>query len=189
MLRAKEMKLHHLAALSLFGCCLALLAPTKAQAEPPIVAEVRIEGNQRVEKDAILFHVTQEADQPLDEDALKSDVRSIYKMGFFSDVSAKIVYIEGQPVLVYTVKERPQVIRMRIEGMNALSRMDPRVVQAIKIHDGYILDPDAVRDTIENLKTLYKDEGYIDAQITFAAVPRPNNSASITFKVTETPQQ
>jgi len=72
--------------------------------------------------------------------------------------------------------------------MNALSRMDPRVVQAIKIHDGYILDPVAVRDTIENLKTLYKDEGYIDAQINFAAVPRPNNSASITFKVTETPQ-
>jgi outer membrane protein insertion porin family len=182
------MRLQHLAALSLFGCWLVLLAPTKSHAEPPIVAEVRVEGNQRIYEEAILFHITQEADEPLDDDAVKSDVRSIYEMGFFSDISAKIVYIEGQPVLVYTVRERPQVIRMRIEGMNALSRMDPRVVQAIKVHDGYILDHAAVQDTIENLKSLYKDEGYIDAQITFAAVPRPNNTASVTFKVTETPQ-
>ena len=183
------MRPYYLAALSLFGCWLVFLAPTKSHAEPPVVAQIRIEGNQRVEKDAILFQVTQEADEPLDEDAVKGDIRSIYEMGFFSQVSAHIVYTKGQPVLVYTVKERPQVIRVRIEGMNALSRTDPRVVQAIKIRDGYILDPVAVRDTIENLKSLYKDEGYIDAQITFDAVPRPNNTASVTFKVTETPQQ
>jgi hypothetical protein len=35
-----------------------------------------------------------------------------------------------------------------------------RVVQAIKIHEGQILDPTAVRDTIEHLKSVYQDEGY-----------------------------
>ena len=105
MLRVKEMKLHHLVALSLLGWWfVASLAPMKAHSEPPIVAEVRVEGNQRIEKDAILFHVPQEADQPLDDDAVGSDIRSIFEMGFFSDVSAKIVYIEGQPVLVYRSK-------------------------------------------------------------------------------------
>jgi outer membrane protein assembly factor BamA len=91
-------------------------------------------------------------------------------------------------VLVYTVKELPKIIRVRFEGMNALSRMDPRVMQAIKVHDGYILDAAAVHDTIENLKSLYKDEGYIDAQVTFVPVPRPNNTVIATFKITETPQ-
>lgn len=110
-------------------------------------------------------------------------------MGFFSSVSAHIVYIKGQPVLVYTVRERPQLIDVRVEGMKALSPTDPRVVQAIKIHDGYILDPIAVRETIENLKTLYKGEGYINAQVTFVPVQRPNNTANATIKVTEAPQQ
>ena len=183
------MRLHHLAALSLLGWWfVASLAPTTADAEPPIVAQVRIEGNQRVEKDAILFHVTQEADEPLDDDAVEEDIRSIYDLGFFSSVSAKIVDLKGERVLVYTVKELPQVIRLRIEGMEALSRTDPRVVQAIKLHDGYFLDPVAVRETIENLKSLYNDEGYIDAQVTFVPVPRPNNTVISTFKVTETPQ-
>ena len=169
-------------------CFMASLAPTNANAEPPIVAQIRIEGNQRVEKDAILFHITQEADEPLDNDAVRGDIRFIYEMGFFSSVSTKIEDINGEPVLVYTVKELPKIIRVRFEGMNALSRMDPRVMQAIKVHDGYILDAAAVHDTIENLKSLYKDEGYIDAQVTFVPVPRPNNTVIATFKITETPQ-
>ena len=153
-----------------------------------MVAEIRIEGNQRVEKDAILFHVTQRPDEPLDEDAVDGDIRSIYEMGFFSTVTSKIVESNGESVLVYTVKERPQVIRVYIEGMNAFSRTDPRILQAVKLHDGYILDPIAVRETIENLKSVYKDEGYIDTQITFTAVPRPENTAIGKFKVTETPE-
>jgi outer membrane protein insertion porin family len=183
------MGLSNLRALSLLGWWLVLLAPTNANAGYPVVAQIRIEGNQRVEKDAILIHIEQEAGQPLDNGVVNWDIRSVFKLGFFSSVSAHVVYIEGKPVLVYTVRERPQVIELRVEGMKALSPTDPRVVQAIKIHDGYILDPIAVRETIENLKSLYKDEGYINAQVTFAPVPRPNNTAIATFKVTETPQQ
>jgi len=179
----------HLAALSLVGCWLVLLAPTTSNAEPPTVAQIRIEGNQRIEKDAILIHITQRVDEPIDDDAVKGDIRFIYGMGFFSSVSAKIVDINGEPVLIYSVKERPQVIRVRIEGMNALLKTDARVVHAIKLHAGQILDPLAIRDTIEDLKSVYKDEGYIDAQVTFAAVSRPNNTAISTFKVTETPEQ
>ncbi len=188
MLRAKRMRLHHLAALLFLGWWfVASLAQTNASAEPPIVDQIRIEGNQRIEKDAILFHITQEADQPLDDDAVDEDIRSIYKLGFFYSVSAKLVTIKGQQVLVYTVSERPQVIEVRIEGMEALFKTDPRVVQAIEVHDGYILDPIAVRETIENLKSVYNDEGYIDAQVIFAVVPRPDNTVIGTFKVTETP--
>jgi outer membrane protein insertion porin family len=92
------MKLHHLTALSLLGCWfVASLAPTNANAEPPIVAQIRIEGNQRVEKDTILFHITQEADEPLDNDAVRGDIRFIYEMGFFSSVSTKIEDINGEP--------------------------------------------------------------------------------------------
>ena len=183
------MRLRNLVALSLFGCCfVASLAPTNANAEPLIVTQVRIEGNQRVEKDAIFIHIEQEAGQPLDNGVVNWDIRSIYKIGFFSSVSAHLVTIKGQLVLVYTVKELPQVIEMRVEGMEALSRTDPRVVQAIKLHEGYLLDPIAVRETIENLKSVYKDEGYIDAQVVFTPVLQPNNAVIATFKVTETPQ-
>ncbi len=140
MPRAKRMRLLHFAALSLLGWWLVLLAPTAAHAEPLIVSQIRIEGNQRIEKDVLLMHITQQAGQPLDESAVNKDLRSIDGMGFFVTVRAHVEYIKGQPVLVYTVRERPQIFEVRIEGMKALSRTDQRVVQAIKIHEGYILD-------------------------------------------------
>jgi outer membrane protein assembly factor BamA len=101
MVGPKEMKLHHLAALSLLGFCFETsIAPTDANAEPPIVAQIRIEGNQRIDEDAILLHISQEADQPLDESAVNDDIRSIYEMGFFSSISAKLVSINDEPALV-----------------------------------------------------------------------------------------
>jgi outer membrane protein insertion porin family len=173
----------------LLGWWSVLLPPTKAHAEPPIVAQVRLAGDQRVDRNLIVSKLNQKAGQPLDKKMVDKDIKSIDQMGFFSSVQARIVYIKGQPVLVYTVRERPEVVEVRIEGMKALSRTDSRVVRAIRMNEGQILDPDEVRDTIEYLKRVYKGEGYINAQVTFVTIPRPNNTVISTFKVTEIPQQ
>jgi len=176
-----------LAALSLCSW-LAMSAPVKAQAVPPIIAQIRIEGNQRVYKDPIL-HIEQEPGQALDPGVVDYDLKSIYKMGFFESVRANLEYIQGQPVLVYTVRERPQIIDVQIYGMNALSRTDSRVVQAVGSINGEILDSPVVKRVIENLKSVYNDEGYINAEVTFTPFPRPDNTVIAIFKVAETPNQ
>jgi outer membrane protein insertion porin family len=181
-------KLRRLAALSLCSW-LAMSAPVKAQAVPPRIAQIRIEGNQRVYKDPILIHIEQEPGQALDEGVVDYDLKSIYEMGFFESVRANLEYIKGEPVLVYTVRERPQIIDVRIDGMNALSRTDSRVVQAVGSINGEILDPVEIKRVIENLKSVYKDEGYINAEVTFTPFPRPDNTVIAIFKVAETPNQ
>jgi outer membrane protein insertion porin family len=181
-------KLRRLAALSLCSW-LAMLAPVKAQAVPPIIAQIRIEGNQRVYKDPILLHIEQEPGQALDPGVVDYDLKSIYKMGFFESVRANLEYTQGEPVLVYTVRERPQIIDVQIYGMNALSRTDSRVVQAVGSINGEILDPVEIKRVIENLKSVYKDEGYINAEVTFTPFPRPDNTVIAIFKVAETPNQ
>ena len=124
------MRLHQITLLSLLAVSpAATQAPIKAQAEPPIIAEVRIEGNQRIEKDPILVHVTQEQDQPLDEDAVDWDIKSIYRMGFFDTVSSKLVNEGDETVLLYTVHERPLLVEVRIDDTTALAETDPRVAQ------------------------------------------------------------
>ena len=163
-------------------------APVKAQAVPPIIAQIRIEGNQRVYKDPIL-HIEQEPGQALDPGVVDYDLKSIYKMGFFESVRANLEYTQGEPVLVYTVRERPQIIDVQIYGMNALSRTDSRVVQAVGSINGEILDPVEIKRVIENLKSVYKDEGYINAEVTFTPFPRPDNTVIAIFKVAETPNQ
>src|SRR5271167_1520556 len=92
-----------------------ILAARASFAQGPVVAQIRIEGNQRVETDAIRIHISQQAGQPIDDNTVNDDIKTIYKMGFFDTVSADKEFINGSLVLVYTVKERPQVTDVRFE--------------------------------------------------------------------------
>jgi len=177
------------AVLALAACCVAMPLSAHATDSPPIVDEVRIEGNQRVETDPILLHVMQEPDQPFDETLVDEDLKSIYGMGFFTSVRAKLEKDGDETVLVYTVRERPEVSQVRIDGMTAFSTTDSRIVHAVELHKGYILDPIAVEETVRNLKGVYEDNGYIDARVSFSAHSRRDNTVIAVFKVVETAEQ
>jgi outer membrane protein insertion porin family len=156
-----------------------------AQGGNPIVAQIRVEGNQRVETDAIKIHISQQAGQPLDPAAVDQDIKAIYGMGFFSKVSEETQTINGRLVLVYKVKEEPQISDIRWEGMKEFRPTDDKVVNAIKVHPGSILDPREVKETINNVTELYRDKSYLDAKVTSSEILEPDNTAVVVFKVNE----
>lgn len=156
-----------------------------AQATARTIAAVRIEGNQRVTTDAIRIHITQQPNMPLDEVAVDRDIKAIYRMGFFDSVTADVERTPAGDVLVYRVKERPQVTEVRLEGMSAIRTTDDRVIAAVRVHTGSILDPNRVRETVRGLTSVYEDRGYLDAKVSFEAVPGPQNTAVAVFRVEE----
>ena len=155
----------------------------------PIVSKVEIVGNQRVEDDAIRIHITQQAGQPLDESAVDQDLRTIYKMGFFDQANVKkIPQPNGSIILVYQLKERPQITDVKFYGMKAIRSNDDKIVSATKIHPGAILDPTAVKETINGLTEVYHAQGYLDAKVTFKPILQPDNTAFGEFDVVEGPK-
>jgi outer membrane protein insertion porin family len=166
-----------------------MLAPSAARAQAqPIISKIEIVGNQRVEEDAIRIHITQQVGQPLDPNAVTADIKSITRLGFFSDVSAHVVNQGGQNVLVYYVKERPQITDVKFYGMKAIRSNDDKIVAATKLHPGTILDPVAVKETINEVTAVYADKGYTDAKVTFKPILQPDNTAFGEFDVVEGPK-
>ncbi|HUY26017.1 MAG TPA: outer membrane protein assembly factor BamA [Candidatus Binataceae bacterium] len=167
-----------------------LLAASRAfaQAPAPVISQIRIEGNQRVETDAIRIHISQTAGTPLDQTAVDKDVKAIYKMGFFDTVEVDKTPVNGGIVLTYKVKERPQITDVRLEGMKAIRTTDDKIVAATKIHPGAILDPGQVKDTINEITKIYQDKGFLDAKVNFRTILQPDNTAVAVFDVTEGPK-
>ncbi len=159
-----------------------------ALAQAPLVSAIRVEGNQRVEDDAIRIRISQHAGEPLNPAAVSQDIKSIYQMGFFDDVAVKEENEHGKLILVYQVTERPQLSDVKIEGMKEFRTTDDKVVGAVKVHPGEILDKSNVRETQQGLKQLYESKGYLDAKIDFKEVLQPDNTAVADFIVTEGPQ-
>jgi outer membrane protein insertion porin family len=164
----------------------AMLPASVARAQgSPIISKIEISGNQRVEEDAIRIHITQQVGQPYDPTAVDADIHSIYRLGFFTDVTAHLENQGGQNVLVYYVKERPQITDVKFYGMKAIHTNDDKIVAATKVHPGAILDPIAVKETINEVTAVYADKGYTDAKVTFKPIPQPDNTAFAEFDVDE----
>ena len=158
-----------------------------AQPSGPIISEILIQVNQRVEPDAIKIHISSRAGQPLDPTTVDEDVKAIYRMGFFNHVSANVDHQGGTVVLTYVVQERPLITDVRFGGMKAIKQTDDKVINAVKLHGGSVLDPARVQATIQGIKALYVDKGYLDAEVTFRTVPYANNTAIGVFDVKEGP--
>ncbi|HLX36256.1 MAG TPA: outer membrane protein assembly factor BamA, partial [Candidatus Binataceae bacterium] len=151
----------------------------------PIINDIQVEGNQRVEVDAIRLHISQRTGEPLNRDAVSNDIKSIYQMGFFRSVTAETRYQGGRDILVYHVAERPQITDVKINGMKAIRPTDDAIVAAMKLHPGSILDPARVNETKKGIRDAYQGKGYADARVEYREVLGPNNTEVGNFDVTE----
>ncbi|HEV3111630.1 MAG TPA: outer membrane protein assembly factor BamA [Candidatus Binataceae bacterium] len=190
MARSNRAEFH---ALSVSAVCLLLASLlvaaslTFAQAPSGPIGAIEIEGNLRVESQAIRAHISSRVGEPLNEAVVDQDVKTIYKMGFFDDVNAEVTRRGTRLVLIFHVKERPYITDVKVEGLKQFKTTDEKIQQSLKLHPGAILDPLAVNATEKALRQIYQDKGYLDAAVAFHTNPGPNDSAVGVFVVTEGP--
>jgi outer membrane protein insertion porin family len=167
----------------LAALAMALVPAFASAAAQPTVQDVRIEGNRRVEADAIRNAMSVRKGAPYDAKKVQADVRALMKLGYFSDV---IVVREGTPeapVLVYRVTERPAVREWRTEGNEELSKKDLEETVALKA--GQLLDPAAVQKDVKKIQEKYVEKGYYLAEVSSRVEDRPDNQVDVVFAVNE----
>ncbi|HEV8715334.1 MAG TPA: outer membrane protein assembly factor BamA [Candidatus Binatia bacterium] len=157
-------------------------AANPAAAGSPI-AEIKVVGNDRVEEEAIRVHIASRPGEPLRYEAVDKDVRSVYEMGFFSDVEASVSEENGRTILTYQVHERPLIREVRVEGNKGVSKEDFET--ALKIHPRTILNPVKIRRGIEEAKKAYEKKGFLDAEITYRTEAPSPGETILTFTVNE----
>ena len=108
------------------------------------------------------------------------DVKAIYRMGFFDDVSADL---SAEGVLTYTVKERPYVKQVEILGADKVSADD--VEAALGIRTRTALDAGRLQEGLQRVLRLYSEAGHVNTRVDYVLTPAENNQTVITLTVTE----
>ena len=127
------------------------------------IARIDIQGNRSVGVEAIRQQLRSKAGNPLSEENVSADIKTIYKMGLFEDVSAKVTSEAEGKVLTFTVIEAGLISEIRLIGNKKLDRDDILGVMTVKTRQG--LNQGKIKEDIEKIKALYDSKGYYNAEI------------------------
>lgn len=147
------------------------------------VDSIEVQGNVRVEKDAVLAVVQTAKGDVLDHEKLDRDLRAVYKMGYFTDVKIKLAEGARGKRVIFQVVEKPSIGRIVFEGNKKLK--DEELQGEVGIKRYAILDASAVHQGANRLKVFYRKKGYYDVEIEEKIEPLPNNEVLVKYVIDE----
>lgn len=159
-------------------------APLGQPEQAPRVGGIKVEGNRRVEADAIRNAIRSKAGTVFDVNRLREDLQALWRLGFFSDVQILVDDTDPQrPVLVVRVQEKPAIREVKVRGNEELSDDDLKDIVDIKPFS--ILDMAAVRRNAKKLQDKYVEKGYFLAEVAPRIEPLENNEVDVFLEVNE----
>ncbi len=125
------------------GCV--LWAGQAFAAEPFTIADIRVEGLQRISEGTVFNYLPLDPGDVLNPSNTRSAIRELYRTGFFQDIS----FSREGDILVITVRERPAIANVSITGNKAIKDEELyRVLFDVGLAEGEVYDQ-AVLDRLQ----------------------------------------
>jgi outer membrane protein insertion porin family len=170
----------------------ALPAPDVAAADVPLgdrpfvdggIAEVRIEGNRRIEADAIRAVLSTRAGEPLDRGRVSADVRRIYELSYFRDVRVVRSEEPGGTVVTFHVEENPIIRQVSVSGNDNVG--SDELKEVLTLTAGNTIRYPLVLENQQRLEALYQSRGFYLARVSYTVEPLAEGAVSVNFDVDE----
>lgn len=138
------------------------LPPQKVEVGPLITA-IEVKGNKVIAEDRMMDAVFSRIGDMLIEEKVMSDIKAIYAMGYFEDVSASFESYAKGTRIIFNVKENPVVAGIRFDG-NVVYDQN-KLESMMKTKPGEILNFKVLQEDIQTINDSYKKDGYTIARI------------------------
>ncbi len=159
-----------------------LLKASLAQAESFRIADIRVNGLQRVSAGSVFGALPLNVGDQADDRRLVDSTRSLFKTGFFQDIQLD----RDGDVLIINVVERPSVSSIEIEGNKAISTED--LMKGLKqsgLAEGEIFQRATLEGVRNELQRQYVAQGRYSAEVDAQVVPQPRNRVALKIKINE----
>jgi outer membrane protein insertion porin family len=147
------------------------------------IVEIAVEGNQRIEADAIRRVVKSKPGDVFSAKAVAADLKAVYGMGYFDDIRIASEEAPGGRRLVFQVTEKPTVRAVDISGNVVFD--DDEVKKSLSLKKGAILNVFTIRNDMRRIEEMYKEKNYHNVQVAYKLTPQKNNQADVEYLVEE----
>ncbi len=147
------------------------------------VVSVEIEGNQRIEADAVLAGVSTSAGEPLSSEQIAGDVRRIYSLGFFRDVRVTTREVPGGVAVSFVVEENPVIRQVSVIGNDSVG--GDEIKENLTLSVGSTIDYPLLLENKRRIEAIYASQGYHLAVVDYQVEPLGPGTVGITFDILE----
>lgn len=164
------------------GLAVAATGMKPALADEFTVADIEVEGLQRVSAGTVFAAFPVNIGEQVDEAELAGAIKSLFRTGLFTDIKAS----RDAGVLILTVRERPSISSIEIEGnKNIETEMLMDALAGAGLEEGQVFR----RATLERLELeilrSYIAQGRYNARVKATAEELPRNRVAIRLDINE----
>jgi outer membrane protein insertion porin family len=179
-------KRHFLSTITLLVVALALVlaqaGDVRAQSSSaPRVEAIEVEGNQRVEADAVRSYMTLAPGDNITNESINRSLKTLFGTGLFADVTIRM---QGQKVIVNVV-ENPIINRLAFEGNRRVK--DEELEAEIQLRPRIVYTRAKVQSDVQRMIQIYRRKGRFAATIEPKVIQLAQNRVDLVFEISEGP--
>ncbi len=160
---------------------LAVFLPAWA-VDPFTVADIRVEGLQRVEPGTVFASMPVRVGDTYTDDKGAAAIRSLFALGLFKDVRLET---QGD-VLLVVVEERPTVAGLEFIGLKEFDKdVLTKALKEVGLSEGRPYDKALADKAEQELKRQYIGRSLYGAEVVTTATPVDRNRVNLSFTITE----
>jgi outer membrane protein insertion porin family len=143
------------------------------------IADIKVEGNQRIEQGTILSYLLVRPGDAFDPDRIDRSLKTLYATGLFQDVR---LGRQGD-TLVVRVVENPVVNRVAFEGNHKLT--DDQLRPDMQLRPRAVYTPALAEADRQHILDLYARRGYYAATVEPKIIKLDQNRVDVVFQISD----
>jgi outer membrane protein insertion porin family len=147
------------------------------------IYKIMILGNVKIEEGVIRGAIKSREGGPFSVEKVREDLRSIFDLGYFTDVQVDIKSPPQGKEVIFIVVEKPSIKEILIKGNDKVKLDDIKEKMTLKSRT--ILNLDKVKEDSEQIRKLYFSKGYYGVKVEYKVDYLETNEAVIAFTISE----
>jgi outer membrane protein insertion porin family len=160
-----------------------------------VIERIEFLGNRRIRSDTLKARIFSRDGDPYNEETLRRDFQALWNTQFFEDVKLRVEDSPTRPngkIIIFEVKERPQIRRIRYDGIHSVSEsdiLDRFKERKVGLSVESQFDPTRIKKAEVVLKELLGEHGRQFAKVTpqYERIAS-SNAVILVFKIEEGPK-
>jgi len=129
------------------------------------IASIDVRGNEILDDDVVLMRLKTQPGDAYDPKAINAELKNLYDLGYFDDIEIALEDSPDGKILIISVKEKPLIQAISVEGAEELDADD--LLAAIATKTGAVLNPRVLADDMGKIRELYRKDGFYNAKVDY----------------------